>query len=192
MELEFDSSLLRPTKEFNLYINVAMTNNEWSGLKYIELIPDEKSLLTYNLLQHRFTSLFLSIGPKDDLLFLHPHNCRTHKHILWACYQGKLINKNGKVVKFITKAEFDAEPQKNGVEAVSEAELLPTVKDTGTLVSTKFEFKGDFMTFTVGGETYNLRAETFPTSSYLKQGSPGPRYRFKAKSSGIVHYTYYG
>ena len=38
----------RATKEFNLYINVAMTNNEWSGLKYIELIPDEKSLLTYN------------------------------------------------------------------------------------------------------------------------------------------------
>ena len=103
-----------------------------------------------------------------------------------------MINKNGKVVKFITISEFDAEPQKNGVEAVSEAELLPTVKDTGTLVSTKFEYKGDFMTFTVGGETYNLRAETFPTSSYLKQGSPGPRYRFKAKSPGIVHYTYYG
>ena len=103
-----------------------------------------------------------------------------------------MINKNGKVVKFITISEFDAEPQKNGVEAVSEAELLPTVKDTGTLVSTKFEFKGDFMTFTVGGETYNLRAETFPTSSCLKQGNPGPSYRFKAKSSGIVHYTYYG
>ena len=60
------------------------------------------------LIYHPLSSKYLSVGPNDKFLLLHPNNCRTSKYTLWTCENGQLKNMNGKYVKFMTLTQFDA------------------------------------------------------------------------------------
>ena len=71
--------------------------NSRSGLKFfgIRTYPAQEKFL----LKHE-EDKFLSLSP-DGNVYLHPHNCRTHSHVLWSCENGQLKNNNGNYLKFI-------------------------------------------------------------------------------------------
>ena len=93
------------------------------------------------LIKHKTSSSFLSISPKDEFFFLYPYNCRTFKHIFWTSgTNGQILSSNGKDTKFMTKAEFDVLPDKNGVEVDNEAVYIPTTRDDASIISSTVEF----------------------------------------------------
>ena len=93
------------------------------------------------LIKHKTSSSFLSISPKDEFFFLYPYNCRTFNHIFWTSgTNGQILSSNGKDTKFMTKAEFDVLPDKNGVEVDDDAVFIPTTRDDASITSSTVEF----------------------------------------------------
>ena len=124
------------------------------------------------LLKHKTSSLFLSLNPKDNFLYLHPYNCRSFKDIFWTLDSNQEIqNDNGKVVKFMSKDEFDALTDKNGEEVADTAVYIPTTKDTATISSSSFDFdtSTNVIKITIANEEYILNPSKFPKVSYLSQ-----------------------
>ena len=123
------------------------------------------------LLKHTSSSLFLSINPKDDFLYLHPYNCRTYKDIFWTYDAGglQMLNDNGKVVKFLTKDEFDALTDKNGAEVDDTAVFIPTTRDTAMISNSFIDFDNDVIKITVENEEYILNPSKFPKVSFLSK-----------------------
>ena len=121
-------------------------------------------------LKEKSTDKFLSLSPKDNLLFLHPINCRTHLFIKWTCEDGQLkLRNSGKIIQFNTKAAFEASDHMEDLTIAPETELLPIASNLTLLSSTSVSFDNDNMQFLIDGNKYFLKAQEFPTPSYLKK-----------------------
>ena len=157
---------LKPMQKFILRLTVTQDSElKFLGFKTIDDYP--------SLLQHQTTSFFVSGGPKDELIFLHPYNCRTRNHILWSCHQGQLRNRNGKFLKFMTKAVYDAMEEKQGVISSGGdnlIDLVPTLReDGGDMSSMEINFSSENVEIKVNGLIYFLKPMEFPEYSFLKR-----------------------
>ena len=90
-------NLTTPILANSIKILMVGHENSRSGLKFfgIRTYPAQEEFL----LKHAEDN-FLSLSP-DGNVYLHPHNCRTHSHVLWSCENGQLKNNNGNYLKFI-------------------------------------------------------------------------------------------
>ena len=183
-------------------VSFKQNGNSWSGLKHVKFLsPDDPEPF---LLKHEDTSMYLSEGPNDKLLFNHYFTCRTYNYSLWTCSNGEIFN-GKKTLKFMEKEDFDMIANKKNVESDEYTMLVPTFRDEATLRSSSIDFSGGVLAVTVNEVKYYLRPKNFPVHSFLRSGTYGDPndawhyvYKMKLESPGkyylascLKHFTWF-
>ena len=181
-----DISDVKPVRYLYLTVFVKLVRSTWSGLQFINFLTEEEDAEEFVLFKHKNSKKYLSVGPLDNLLYLHQYDCRTNQLIQWKCEQGQLRNNNGKYLKFMTRAEYDAITDKQGVETVSETEMVPTFREDATHESSIIEILDDKIAITIDSTQYFLHPQEFNKHSYMKTGQADDSCKFSISSPGTT------
>ena len=162
--------------QFARYLILKVTPGfEASEIKYLDIMFIDSPFL----IKHKQTEKYLSIGPKDSLLYVHDLSCRTQEHIYWNCFHGQLANSNGKIVRLMNSTTWQGEKSWDYDLQMIEAKfsdndgLIPSVRDEATIASSEVDFSDDVLSITVKNQKYYLNFHEFPQlSNFVKHVTP--------------------
>ena len=166
--------------QFARYLILKVTPRfEASEIKYLDIMFIDSPFL----IKHKETDKYLSIGPKDSLLYVHDLSCRTQEHIYWNCFHGQLENSNGKIVRLMNSTTW--QEMKNWDDDLQmieahfstnngqDSHLIPSVRDEATIASSEVDFSDDVLSITVKNQKYYLNFQEFPhLSNFVKHVTP--------------------
>ena len=188
--------------QFARYLILKVTPGfEASEIKYLDILFMDSPFL----IKHKETNKYLSIGPKDSLLYVHDLSCRTQEHIYWNCFHGQLENSNGKIVRLMNPTTWQEMKSRDDDLQMIEAHfstnngqdphLIPSVRDEATIASSEVDFSDDVLSITVKNQKYYLNFHEFPQLSYFLKHTTPPRdtknllsREYKGRYSFSFHY----